>query len=138
MSPIGTSRRFAAMQNLVAIGGVADIEQAAPKLNFMSTRLARCEGITRLAIRSSSCPSLAVRVYVSIVKAPSASRTACSRVSHLVVVGLITASVGCWLVNARPGKSLHPQQRTCGDTTAMSVSCQWATSHAWFDTSVLP
>jgi hypothetical protein len=26
----GTSRRFAAMQNLVAIGDIADIEQAAP------------------------------------------------------------------------------------------------------------
>jgi hypothetical protein len=30
MSSIGTSRRFAAMQNLIAIGDTADIEQAAP------------------------------------------------------------------------------------------------------------
>jgi hypothetical protein len=29
-------------------------------------------------------------------------------VSYLAVVGLITASAGRWLVNARPGKSLHP------------------------------
>jgi hypothetical protein len=29
MSPLGTSRRFAAMQNLVAVGEIADIEQAA-------------------------------------------------------------------------------------------------------------
>jgi hypothetical protein len=30
MSPFGTSRQFAALQNLAAIGGIADIEQAAP------------------------------------------------------------------------------------------------------------
>jgi hypothetical protein len=29
-SEIGTSRHFAALQNLVAIGGMADIDQAAP------------------------------------------------------------------------------------------------------------
>jgi hypothetical protein len=27
---------------------------------------------------------------------------------YVSIVGLITASVGCWLVNARPGKSVHP------------------------------
>lgn len=30
------------------------------------------------------------------------------RLSPLAIIGLITASVGCWLVNARPGKSVHP------------------------------
>ena len=30
MSPIGTSRHFAALGNLVAIGGIADIECDAP------------------------------------------------------------------------------------------------------------
>jgi hypothetical protein len=30
ISAFGTSRHFAALQNLVAIGGIADIEQAAP------------------------------------------------------------------------------------------------------------
>jgi hypothetical protein len=34
MSLIGTSRHFVATRNLV---GIADIEQAAPKLNFMSS-----------------------------------------------------------------------------------------------------
>jgi len=38
----GPSRHFVAMQNLVAIEGITDIEQAVP----MSSRLARCKGRT--------------------------------------------------------------------------------------------
>lgn len=38
----GPSRHFVAMQNLVAIEGITDIEQAVP----MSSRLARCSGRT--------------------------------------------------------------------------------------------
>jgi hypothetical protein len=39
MSPVGTSRRFAALQNFVAIGVIADIEQAEPSaFDFISMR----------------------------------------------------------------------------------------------------
>ena len=38
MFDFGTSRHFAALQNLVAIGGIADIEQAAPIKLDLSAR----------------------------------------------------------------------------------------------------
>jgi hypothetical protein len=40
MSPADTPRRFAALQNLVAIGGMADMEPAAPnKLDLQASSI---------------------------------------------------------------------------------------------------
>jgi hypothetical protein len=55
--------------------------------------VASCSKVKRyraVTARSSSCSHGAVGFYC------------------VSIVGLITASVGYWLVNARPGKSVHP------------------------------